>query len=742
MIAKSEQYRAAVTADRRQVDILAVVDISDPDTVWGETESSALAPWSKPQELRDKNMDPPRRYATLEPGRWLLDGTFSIFPDSFQVPQHMGVASAALSGPDGVFSEPQWVQMNFSKVDVLQAFSLIFSSDPVDGVPADFTVEVRTGEQVFFSKSFVDNRETSVSLDGFTVHIPTSIKVTVTRWSLPGRRMRMVEILPGLYERWSSDMQASFSVVHQGDFSALSVPYGSMDLAMDNLDRRFEPRRKNGVFQSIEDRQGVEVFIGIRLLDGSYERAKLGVFYQAGDGWKTSENAPTMNWHMVDIIGLLASRTFLPPASLPTTLAGWLQALVSQLGTNFSSRWSCDGDYAGKAVTAKDRAAVTGKKCGDILKWACQATGTWARADAETGYLCAEPLWKQGNKVTLDNLTAYPTMKANESLAALIFQLSDGTERVISGNATASEKTVTIKNPFIHTADQALTAARLILSCYGGNLYELTGRGDPASEIGDVDTIWLDESNATTARRMMQTFEIRNGVLQGCRSRLLQADGSYLYEAFAVIRQDGPWQAPEGVTRLRVVIGSGGQGGGRGQDGQWESAGSSNISFSGYRGVEGKPGVDGQGGRIWYGVIDINPGQIFEVKLGAGGAPGGVYGSAGALGTDTTFGPYSSANGKYYETGYTDIANGQVFARTGVPAPLPGTADGGKGGKGGTAGAGYLDWVEHDFAPDGGQPGETITGHYEWVTTEEPGPGQPGIAGASGFVMVTWDKPA
>ena len=507
---------------------------------------------------------------------------------------------------------------------------------------------------------------------------------------------------------------------------------------MDNLERRFEPRRKNGIFQSIEDRQGVEVFIGIRLLDGSYERAKLGVFYQAGDGWKTSENAPTMNWHMVDIIGLLASRTFLPPASLPTTLAGWLQALVSQLGTNFSSRWSCDGAYAGKAVTAKDRAAVTGKKCGDILKWACQATGTWARADAETGYLCAEPLWKQGNKVTLDNLTAYPTMKANESLAALIFQLSDGTERVISGNATASEKTVTIKNPFIHTADQALTAARLILSCYGGNLYELTGRGDPAGEIGDVDTIWLDESNATTARRMMQTFEIRDGVLQGCRSRFLQADGSYLYEVFAVIRQDGSWQAPEGVTRLRVVIGSGGQGGGRGQDGF--VGGSGNIPGSGVSSGEGKPGVDGQGGRIWYGVIDINPGQIFEVKLGAGGAPGGVYGSAGALGTDTTFGPYSSANGKYYDIGYTDIANGQVFARTGVPVPLPGTADGGKGGKGGEPGEGYWEQLFWDHDNDG--DGKPDSRGWEFVVTKPPGPGQPGVPGASGFVMVTWDKPA
>ena len=91
------------------------------------------------------------------------------------------------------------------------------------------------------------------------------------------------------------------------------------------------------------------------------------------------------------------------------------------------------------------------------------ATGTWPRADAETGKLAVEPLWNQGSKITLENLVNYPTMKANQSLASLIFHLSDWTEYVVSGNSTSSEKTVTIENPFLHTQAQALTAARLIL---------------------------------------------------------------------------------------------------------------------------------------------------------------------------------------------------------------------------------------------------------------------------------------
>lgn len=728
MINSSQAYQTSIVGKSRRIYIRAVIDIEDPDMVFLDPVASSTAPWSKAEQLHDKNMDAPTRYATLERNRWLLDGSFGLIPNDNQIAGNVGFVMDELSGGDGTFSTAQTIEQPFENVSILQAFSLFFSKDEVDGVPADFKAEVLYGTTAYYTKEIAGNTETSVSFDGFTVYDPTSIKVTVTKWSLPGRRARFMEIIPGVYEEWTDKMLASFDATLQGNFSCLTLPYGTVNLSINNKSRRFEPRSKNGIFQSIEERQGMEIYIGVRLPDRTVEYKKLGVFYQSGDGWKTGDNSLSMAWSLVDIIGLVADRTFLPPDTLPTTLDGWIAAVVGQLGDNFSGRYHVDPDYASLSVTANSVEDVTGKKCGDILRWACMATGTWPRADAETGDLTAEPLWNQGNKVLLRNLVNYPTMKANESLAALIFQLSDGTEQVISGNSTSSEKTVTVQNPFIHTAAQALEAARLILSCYGGNVIETTGRGDPSSEIGDVDTIWLDESQATTARRMSQTFTMQGGVLQGCVSKLLQADGSYLYTEFAVITQSGTWKAPAGVTQLRVVIGAGGQGGGKGWDGY--------ISLSGNLGNqmaagEGDPGVDGIGGKVWYGVISINPEQEFTVHLGAGGAPGTTPGQAGAMGEDTTFGVYSSANGKIYENGYTDIANGQSFARTGVAVPLPGTGDGGKGGEGGEAGIGYIKWVERKY---GGSE------KAELVVIQEGGPGQPGKPGATGFVMVTWDK--
>lgn len=735
MIESSEAYKSAIVGTDRKIGIKAVIDISDPDLQYEEVTADSQAPFCQPEELHDKDLSNPPRYATLEKNRWSLDGSFDIFPDDYQV-EGIGFVGNVLSGEDGTFETPVYVDLNFSQVSVLQACSIYFSSDELDGIPVDFEVEVQQGGTAYFTEEVTGNTSAMVSFDGFTVYNPDKIRLTVTKWSLPGRRMRVVEIIPGVYEEWTGDQISKFDIEQNGDFSCLTLPYGSCNISMDNKSRRFEPRRKDGIFQSIEERQAVDVSIGVRLDTGRYDYKRVGVFYQFSNGWNTSDNGMVMNWSLVDIVGLLANREFIPPDTLPTTLVGWIAAFVAQLGDNFAVRYHVDPEYAGKSCTAS-LADVQGKSCGELLRYACMATGTWPRADAETGYLTAEPLWDQGNKLDLDNMSVYPRMSANTSIAALIFTLNDGnsTQYVVSGNQTASEQTVSINNPFIHSQSDALTAARLILSCYGGNIMETTGRGNPSSEIGDVDTVWLDESNATTGRRMMQGFTFTDGVMRGCKSKLLQADGSYLFEEFAVIRESGFWKAPANVknNQLRLVLGDGGQGGSRGQDGF--VGGSGVLPGSGVTSSQGEKGIDGKGGKVWYGVIEINPEQEFEVVLGDGGEPSDTYGVAGAMGGITKFGAYSSENGELYPNGYTDITNGQSFARTGVEKPLDGTGDGGAGGDGGEPGEGY--WKEYQYVVEGS--GVINTG-WDFIITKEPGPGKPGVKGAKGFAMVTWDK--
>ena len=216
-----------------------------------------------------------------------------------------------------------------------------------------------------------------------------------------------------------------------------------------------------------------------------------------------------------------------------------------------------------------------------------------------------------------------------------------------------------------------------------------------------MDTVWLDESQATAARRIYQTFQFADGVLQGCQSKLLQADGSYLYTERAVFTESGSWTAPAGKTRLRVILVGHGGNGTAGEDGNFDRA--------------GKNGVDGLGGLVWADTIQINEQQTFAITIGE----------------DAVFGPYSSANGKRYPNGYSDIRSGDSFARACVAVPKSGTGDGGKGGRGGSQGRNHNEPL---YDGDG-----NLIGSVD-VTDVEPGKGTPGVNGVAGCVVVYWDK--
>lgn len=714
MINTSDAFKAAITGTARRVRVKASVDLVDPDLVYGTATQSDESLVSEPEEIFDKEFSiTASPYATLEHSRWVLDGERVLIPASGVLSGQVGAVGEEISGNDGGFASPPWVELSFSGVTTLQAFSVYFSQESFDGWAEDYTVEVLQGGSPYYTETVTGARERYHEFSGFTVYNPDAIRVTVTKWALPHRRLRLAELLVGIYEEWGDGDLAAFNVTQQANFSVLALPYGTCSLRMDNADRRFEPRNKNGLFQSIEERQAISVSIGVDLPNGNTEYCPVGTFYQFSGGWKTSDNGLTIQWDLVDIVGLIADREYIVPATLPTTLGGWVASIVAQLGKNFEQRYMVDSAFAGLSLTTTaDK--VTGQTCGAILLSACMATGTWPRADAQTGFLAVSPLWSEGNKLTLDNMNTYPVLQANSDIAALVFDIG-GEQFVVSGTATASSDTVSVSNPFVTTQTQALAAAKNILAAYGGNQIVVTGRGDPSSELGDVDTVWLDESGAVTGRRMSQTFDFSSGVMMNCQSVLLQADGSYLFENRAVLTESGSFTVPDGVSSLRVVLIGGGSGGTAGTSGSldvWTGSG-----------IKGEVGTPGAGGKVWTGTINVSGGQVLNAALGAGGGEG-------QDGTPTTFGNYSSANGQRYPYGFTDVASGDAFGRTGVPSPAPGSGDGGAGGKAGAPGYGYYETLKNSQGIE----------YQHLVVVSAGGPGGAGVAGASGAVVIYWDK--
>lgn len=527
MIESSAAYKEAITADSRKIFVKAVVDITDPDIEYGEVSTTAETWFSKKEQLIDKKLSSDNNYVTLEHNRWLLNGDSDYFPeDASKIKNEIGFVSEAVSGENGYFAEPVLIELNFSNVSVLQAFMIIFPTAQDDGYGKDFELQLFSEEEIIFSKSISNNAEPICIFEGFTVENPTKIRVQISRWSRPERRARVIEIVPGVYEEWGNNELAQFNITQQADITNMSVRYGTASLKIDNQTKRFAPRNKAGIFKSLEERQGIELSIGVRLPNGETEYKKTGVFYQYEGGWKTAENGLLITWQLVDIIGLVSNREFIPPEILPTTLEGWVAAVISQLGSNFAKKYKIHEAYANAPVVASNVERIKGRICGDILRFACMAAGTWMRADSKTGFLTVEPLQNSGNSLDLDNMKSLPVIKGNNDLAALIVNVFDGGEEtrqlVFGGSDTAAENTANVDNPFIKTDEAAAAAAQSILSGYGGNQIETTGRGDPSSEIGDLDVIFVEKDESTLGRRIKQTLNVANGVMTNCKSTFLE----------------------------------------------------------------------------------------------------------------------------------------------------------------------------------------------------------------------------
>lgn len=723
MIVHTESYDKAVTASSRRMFARAVFDLVDPDAeIAGVSTNSESELSLKDQVVIRGTGSTDQRIATLEQNRWALDGSFTIRPDdpADQVGQ-VGWETDMLCGADGAFAVPPYIEMSLANVSILQAVTLEFTDDDLDGYPVDFYVELFSGSSLLETVEIAGSTGNVVVVGDFTVNNPTRVRLTVTKWSMPFRRVRLARFMLGLLETWGGDIVQDVDIYTEVTFSGLKIPYSSCTIRVENKNHRFDPYAPNAIFNSIEERQAIVVDLGLRLEDGSIEWLPGGTYYQQSAGWKLQDL--TVEWELLDVIGMLVKRKFVVPAALPTTLDGWIQAIMASLGVNFAQKYIVDEAVVGIALTSTaDK--VSGKTCGELLRFACMATNTWPRQDFETGFLRVGKLERmEGNRITLDNMPKYPEMSANDDIADITFELDSG-EVVFPGNNTESEVSLSVKNPFVHTQDDAQKAVVSCLFEYGGRSFEVISRGNPSSECGDIQSVDTQFLSTISARLYKQQLKLDAGVMRNMPSYLVQSPNDSLYANKVVLTGDGTWTAPSAGTIKVTLIGggTGGMGGG---------GGNMHDGFGDPDDNEG--GIGGDGGRVYITEATVVAGQAFEYSCGNGGEAGaggvtGRDGKPGTEGTDTTFGVYSTVNGVRYAVGFMDIQSGAVYAQKGGDNGYTVEGLNGSGGAGGKRGKnGKRVTVVNP------ETGESYT-----KVKARPEPGTDGQPGKPGCIIVEW----
>lgn len=185
---------------------------------------------------------------------------------------------------------------------------------------------------------------------------------------------------------------------------------------------------------------------------------------------------------------------------------------------------------------------------------------------------------------------------------------------------------------------------------------------------------------------------------------------------FVLLEEEGTWTVPASVTTIRVFLIAGGQGGHCGYNGGDSRR---NPEYPGEGGIGGEGGL---GGKVLSLQLDVQEGQTFAYSCGIGGEGGEPYADstvieneggedlgAGQLGTDTTFGEYSTDNDNavVINGGIMNLVNGKFYARNGKTGYA-----GAKGGKGAKSISAY---PSQDELAQYSHSGESVTvGDKTW----------------------------
>lgn len=531
MLQTSDDYKIAISARKRRIQPSSLLEVIDPDLQYNGADGSQQARYSRPEQLYNMVMDL-YRYATLEPGRWKLDGTFDIFPDSVGGTGEIGFVCDDLCDEAGLFATTQIIALHFSGVSILQTASVHFSKDPLDGVARDFTFSIYSGDSIGHSETISGNSKNSITFDGFTVENPTRIQIDITKWGIGRRKARVVDIIPGIYDACDAGSIYSIDVIHQADFTNLTVPYGSANLVLHNENMRFNPYIKTSILKSIEERQPVKLWYSIYLYEiGRWEKVPVGVFFQKDGGAETNAYGLTISFQLIDIVGLLQKKEYTPPATLPTTVKGWIESIVGQLGTQFQAYHKIDPtlENVGLTIASAYFPSQSAKvRCGDLVRYICMAIGAYFCADPATGFLKVAPFPATTAK-TIDtkNTNEYPKNTAAAGVAEIAFQLYDAakTKYTVAG-ANQIGSTINISNPFLVTTAQADAVAAQILSFYNASSIEVKWRGDMGMEIADIATIETGFGVNVMARVQKQQLPFSNGVLKQATSTFLEVQST------------------------------------------------------------------------------------------------------------------------------------------------------------------------------------------------------------------------
>ncbi len=490
MYPTSPEYQAAVYAPARRISGKVTFDIADVtayDDINLITVSAEAPAISNKNQISDKNRNATAKLATLEPGRFKLDGSFS-FADGATPANNgeRGFVSANICGSDGVFATEPTIQIDFGGTHSSAGLTVTF--DQINNECAtDFTVVAYDGTyNIVDTVSVTGNNDTVCVLLGQLLNYKRLL-ITIHKWSGGNRRARVLEVDFGLVVVYTDNSLISMGLIEDMDIMSGQLPSPEFKFVVDNSDRIFNILNPVGFYKYLQQRQQVIAEMGADIGGGFFEYVPLGRYLLWE--WKSDEGSLTASFTARTNLDLTTNYSYEQLTPISRTLHQLATAVFSTCGIN---NYSID-----PALSLISTNSIAKKiDCKTVLQMIALAGCANVYVTRENVITIKQiSVGVPADNVDFDNIYNEPQIELDRIVRQVdvTYWTDLDTSAVASATAAGVDIGDTIKledNTLINTSARATAVANWLLAqqVYRAK-YTVNWRGNPAHELSDVISI-------------------------------------------------------------------------------------------------------------------------------------------------------------------------------------------------------------------------------------------------------------
>lgn len=246
------------------------------------------------------------KYGTLESEQWLMDGSFSFFPE---VPERYfwGLWSTTQSDKNGLFADPPMLDITFTQDHSSSGLTLHFYS-PTDDWASRIKIQwfSQDGGLISTALFYPD------AVDYYCakkVENYRRIRIHFLETNRPGRYLKLAGIDYGVYLHFSGHEIVEAHVLEECDPLSSEISINTLNVSLYNKEGRFSILNPEGYFDVLQHKQKFTVWEDVKQdarSTGSVSYC-MGTFYLSD--WSNSSDT-LADFSAVDAIGLLDGAPF------------------------------------------------------------------------------------------------------------------------------------------------------------------------------------------------------------------------------------------------------------------------------------------------------------------------------------------------------------------------------------------------------------------------------------------------